>query len=83
MRHMISPRGTTARSTFRSSRAGRNLLLLAVLAAFAGGAHATCPSSPPTVLTPVCDGSADDTAALQSIIHAASRSDTARRMPRW
>ena len=47
-------------------------LLLAALLFAAGGAQATCPSTPPTVLTPVCDGSADDTAALQSMIHAAS-----------
>lgn len=50
----------------------RRLLLAALLLAAAGGAHAVCPSTLPTVTAPVCDGTADDTAALQSIIHAAS-----------
>ncbi len=70
MRHILSSR-RVARPVVSSRRVRRNLLLLAVLAAFAGGVHAACPSTSPTVTTPVCDGSADDTSALQSMIYAA------------
>jgi hypothetical protein len=48
------------------------LVLFALLTGAAISAHAVCPSTPPTVTTPACDGTADDTSALQSMIHAAS-----------
>jgi hypothetical protein len=51
-------------------------LLLASLAGIASAAHAGCPapSATVTVVTPVCDGAADDTSALQSMIYSASLS---------
>lgn len=72
MNHLkSSPQRQPGLSSLAGLPKAPTLLLTALLLA-AGGAHATCPSTPPTVLTPVCDGSADDTAALQSMIHAAS-----------
>jgi hypothetical protein len=71
MRHILLSRRIVARPVVSSRPVRRNLLLLAVLAAFAGGAQAACPSTPPSVTAPICDGSADDTSALQSMIYAA------------
>lgn len=72
---MNHPKSSPQRQPGLSSLAGlpkAPMLLLTALLLAANGAHATCPSTPPTVITPVCDGSADDTVALQSMIHAAS-----------
>lgn len=71
MHHILSSRRAVARPVAFSRRVRRNLILLAVLAAFAGGAQATCPSTPPSVTPPTCDGTADDTSNLQAMIHAA------------
>ncbi|WP_257386497.1 right-handed parallel beta-helix repeat-containing protein [Tahibacter caeni] len=66
------PLSATSRNADAHDVPRRRLLLAALLFAAAGGAHATCPGTPPPVTTPVCDGTADDTSALQSLIHAAS-----------
>jgi len=75
MRHLNTARPLVPRKTRSSGMhdlSRRRLLSSVLLLTAAGGAHAVCPSTLPTVTAPVCDGTADDTAALQSIIHAAS-----------
>lgn len=64
-----------------SIRSRHRVLLLALLCAAGISAQAACPTSAPAVTTPVCDGSADDTTALQSMIHAASLSGAPAVIP--
>jgi hypothetical protein len=66
-------RSVSAASTAATARpAPRHLLLAAALFIAAGSAQAFCPPTRPTLVAPVCDGSADDTAALQSMLYVAS-----------